>query len=73
MANSQSRIADTIAKIEQRIQVPVDTVEGNQIPAAGLAAIIWRKAMSRNTTECTRAIRARLRLVNMVNSSMLKK
>ena len=72
MANSHSKIAETITKMEQRIQVPADTVAGDQIPAAGLAATIWRKAISRNTTEWTRATSARLRLVSMVNSPIGK-
>ncbi len=58
---------ETIAKMPQRIQVPGRTVEGNQTPAAGVAATICRTAIRRNTTECARATMARLRLVRMEN------
>ena len=45
---------ETMAKIPQRIHVPRETVDGTQMPAAGLAATICRTAISRNTTECTK-------------------
>jgi hypothetical protein len=61
-----------MAKIPQRIQVPRDTVDDTQIPAAGFAAIICRTAIRRNTTECTSATTARLRLVRMENPFMLE-
>ncbi len=59
-----------MTKIPERIHVPLDTVDGTQMPAAGLAAIICRTAIRRNTTECASATRARLRLVRMENPSM---
>ena len=59
-----------MAKIPQRIHVPGGTFEGIQMPLAGLAASICRTAISRNTTECTSATMARLRLVRMENPLM---
>src|ERR1700735_4651767 len=61
-------MADTIAKIPHRIHVLRDTGEASQIPEAGLTTTICRKATKRNTTECTSATMARLRLVKMENS-----
>ncbi len=63
-------MAETIVKMPQRIHVPRDTVDATQRPAAGLAATICRTAISRNTTECTSATMARLRLVRMENPPM---
>jgi len=63
-------MAETMAKMPQRIHVPRDTVEGIQMPAAGLAATICRTAIRRNTTECASATTARLRLVRMENPPM---
>ena len=63
-------MAETMVKTPQRIQVPRDTADATQMPAAGLAATICRSAISRNTTECTSATTARLRLVRMENPSM---
>jgi hypothetical protein len=40
------------------------------MPAAGVAATICRAATRRNTTECTSATMARLRLVRMENPLM---
>ncbi len=57
-------------KIPQRIHVPGRTVDGNQMPEAGVAATICRTATTRNTTECTSATTARLRLVRMENPPM---
>ena len=51
MTRSHKRIVETMAKIPHRIQVPRDTVEGIQMPAAGLAATICRTATTRNTSE----------------------
>jgi hypothetical protein len=62
---------ETMVKIPHRTQVPRDTVDDVQMPAAGLVATIWRTAISRNTTECASATTARLRLVRMENPSML--
>ena len=64
-------MAETMAKIPQRIHVPRDTVDATQMPPAGLAATICRTAISRNTTECASATIARLRLVRMENPPML--
>ncbi len=64
-------MVETTAKIPQRIHVPRETVDGSQMPAAGLAATICRTATSRNTMECTSATMARLRLVRMENPPML--
>ena len=61
-----------MVKIPQRIHVPLDTVDATQMPAAGLAATICLTAISRNTTECTRATMARLRVVSMENPPMRK-
>ncbi len=63
-------MAETTVKIPQRVHVPRDTVDATQMPAAKLAATICRTAISRNTTECTKATTARLRLVRMENRSM---
>ncbi len=63
-------MAETMVKIPQRVHVPRDTEDAIQMPAAGLAANICRTAISRNTTECTSATTARLRLVRMENRSM---
>jgi len=63
-------MAETMARIPQRIHVPRETVDTTQMPATGLAATICRTAISRNTTECTRATMARLRLVRIENPPM---
>ncbi len=68
--SSHKRTAETIIKIPQRTHVPGRTVEDAQTPSAGVAATICRTAISRNTTECTRATIARLRLVRMENPPM---
>ena len=49
---------ETMVKIPHRTQVPRDTVDDVQMPAAGLVATIWRTAISRNTTECASATTA---------------
>ena len=64
-------MAETMAKIPQRIQVPRETVDATQMPAEGCAATICLTAIRRNTTECTNATMARLRLVRMENPPML--
>lgn len=61
-----------MVEMAQRIHVDRETVDGIQMPVAGLAATICRIAIRRNTTECTRATMARLRLVRMENPSMLE-
>ena len=61
-------MADTMARIPQRIQVEVRTAAGFRMPEAIEAAIICRVAISRNTIECTSAMTARLRFVRTENS-----
>ena len=71
MEKSHKRIAETRTRMPQRIQVPGDTVDKTQMPAAGCAATICRTAISKKITECTSATMARLRLVRIENPPLL--
>jgi len=63
-------MVETMPNIPQRIQVPAETCDGTNTPAARVAVTIWRTAIERKTTECTSATMARLRLVRMEKGPM---
>jgi hypothetical protein len=55
ITNSHSRIVETKAETPQSIHVLMDTMDGTQMPAAGLAAIICRITLYtdwKNVTGC---------------------